>query len=877
MISSKPIQASFQKNADYQATLVNIKKMIPSLASIAKDIKNYAFEFIRSIEQQEKSKHDYTPANLGMNSDLSQNDKLFAELYSQTTVYGTFCSWIKFCSGNQDPRLFTFKNLSKNHPYGTILRRMYTNSSNSLSNIFRSLIDELIHIFQTTAFHTLLNNSESLLTTFYSEFLLHYDPVTAKQNGMIYTPEPIVIFMFDTINHLCQSKLYISGGIMGSIANKKKGSLVYLDPAAGTMAFAGGFLKYIGLKFQSQFGKNSKIYKEKFKIWIKKKFVPNFYSFEILPAPYVLGHIRLLHTLDELGVNFQDEDLNIKYFLQNTLESAQDQKFQSCMTKLGDSIVIIGNPPYNLSSQNNCKWITDKISDYKKDLQEKNHKILSDDYVKFIRFAQWKVKQVGTGVVALITNSRYLEGQMFSVMRKSLRQTFDHIYIVDLHGDMRKKEAGNPFDIRVGVCIAFMVRIDNRPNKNAAIHYMNVPQNTREEKFATLAQGFEENSFELLAETKKNYFVKLDMEHLDRYETFTPINQFFKKTPTSGIMAGRDHLVMDTDQTTVETNLTRFFSKDFEKLEQLKVKVHDSKSWKKEKIFSKTNLDHAKSTIQTVQYRGFDYRYIAYDRSIVEGHRMGYIDQITEKNPAITVSKSSRKPQFCTAFISTRLIEKCFMSITDTAYAFLLNYNGKSNILLPELEFAASPEEFFYYLYGILFSPTYRSRYDPYLRKSFPGIPLTSDHMQFQAISDLGFELAQAHTLNISIDPTLETADIAPDQWFIQNLTFDPKEKCVFFNTPKKNQSKKIKFRNTPWIKGITQAMWDFQIGNIPQLSQFLKSRQFNATQKWNTLQRGLTHEELIQFLKICSAIKKSLQLLPLLDSVYRKIDILDE
>ncbi|UYP47391.1 hypothetical protein NEF87_003676 [Candidatus Lokiarchaeum ossiferum] len=875
MISSKPIQASSQKNRDYQTTLANIKKMIPLLANIAKDIKEYALEFMRTIDKLEIKEHNFTPSNLGIDSELFQKDELFAELYTQSIIYGTFCSWIKFCSSHKDSTKFTIKNLASNHPYGKILHKMYGNSRNSLSNIFRSLIDELINVFQTTTFHTLLNNSESLITTFYSEFLLYYDPLTAKQNGMIYTPEPIVIFMYDAIHHLCQTKLNIPNGVIGSTRKNKKENLIFLDPAAGTMAFAGGLLKYTGLKFQHQFGQQSKKYKDNFQLWLKDYFFPYFYSFEVLPAPYVLGHIRLLHTLDRLDVPFQGEELNIKYFLQNTLDSASNHKFKSKMTTSGDTIVIIGNPPYNLSSQNNCKWITEKIQDYKQGLQEKNQKILADDYVKFIRFAQWKVEQVGTGVVAMITNSRYLEGQMFSVMRNSLRQTFDHIYIVDLHGDMRKKESGNPFDIRVGVCIAFMVRIDNRPNKNAAIHYMDVPQNTREEKFAILAQGFEEGLFELLPETKKNYFVKLDMEHLDRYETFTPINKFFKRTPTSGIMAGRDHLVMDTDETTVRSNLTKFFNKDFETLEQLKVKVHDSKSWKKEKIFSQTNLEDAKNTIQTVQYRGFDHRYIAYDRSIVEGHRMGYIDQINQGNPAITVSKSSRKPQFCTAFISTRLIEKCFMSVTDTAYAFLLNYDGQSNVLLPILDFTTSQEEFFYYIYGVLFSPTYRTRYDAYLRKSFPGIPLPSNQEYYRRLSELGFKLAQAHTLNISIDPSLETADIAPDQWIIQNFRFDKRKECIFFNDLKKNPSTGSSDLSTPWIKGISQAMWEFQIGNIPQLSQFLKSRQFNSTQKWNTLQRGLTHEELIIFLKICSAIKKTLQLLPLLDSIYQKMDVI--
>ena len=220
-----------------------------------------------------------------------------------------------------------------------------------------------------------------------------------------------------------------------------------------------------------------------------------------------------------------------------------------------DIFVIMGNPPYNLSSQNNCAWINEKLGEYKEGLDEKNQKILADDYVKFLRFGQWKIEQVGTGVLAFITNNKYFDGQMFSVMRKSLRKTFDHIYIVNLHGDMRKNESGNPFDIRVGVGIAIMVRSNNSPNKHAASHYMDVPHATREEKFAVLGQGFDESHFRLLPETQKNYFVEMNTDLLEHYESFIPINRLFKAEPTSGIMVGRDRLLMDVDPAVVEENL----------------------------------------------------------------------------------------------------------------------------------------------------------------------------------------------------------------------------------------------------------------------------------------------------------------------------------
>jgi len=700
-----------------------------------------------------------------------------------------------------------------------------------------------------------MNTNEDLLSKIenYGKYLKDIDPITAKEKGVVYTPDKIVDFMIGSIDFLLLKFFNLKEGV------RTEKNLKYLDPAAGTNTFACGLLKYVKRKFLEE-NSNLPSAQGAFNYWVKNGFLNNTYLIEIMKDPYLLGHLRVLSTLDKLGMNLKLNDLNLNSSLSNTFLIPNYMKKNDPR----EVFVIMGNPPYNLSSQNNCTWINEKIDDYKKGLKERNKKIISDDYVKFLRFGQWKIEQVGTGILAMITNSRYLEGQMFPVMRKSLRKTFDHIYIVNLHGDMRKKETGNPFDIRVGVCIAFMVRIDNSPNKKAAIHYMDVPNPTREEKFSILSHGFNEERFKLLSETTKNYFVDIDTELLDRYESFPSIDSFFVSTPTSGIMVGKDHLLVDTDQKNVETNLNLFFDKDFDRLDELKIKTHDSKSWKKEKVYAKTNLKHAISKITPIQYRGFDFRYIAYDRSIVEGHRMGYIDQISQKNPAITVSKSSRKAHFCTAFIANQIIEKCYMSVTDTSYAFLLNKDGKSNIdkKSSRTPFKCSNEEIFYYIYGILFSMTYRKRYDEYLLKGFPRIPITKNRSLFIEMSELGYKLAQAHLLNLTIDPKLNVAEIAPDRRIVKDFYYAPEEECLYLDKTKNS-----------WIKGISNDIWSFKIGDIPQLSQFLKSRKFSSVRKWNTLQRSLSHHELIIFLKICSAIMKTIEILPIIDNLYQQID----
>ena len=132
-------------------------------------------------------------------------------------------------------------------------------------------------------------------------------------------------------------------------------------------------------------------------------------------------------------------------------------------------MVVVGNPPYSGHSANKNPWIEGLVKDYYKvdgqPLGEKNPKWLQDDYVKFIRFGQWRIDQTHQGILAFITNHGCLDNPTFRGMRRSLEQTFDQIYVIDLHGNTKKKEISpdgskdeNVFDIQQGVSISLMLK-----------------------------------------------------------------------------------------------------------------------------------------------------------------------------------------------------------------------------------------------------------------------------------------------------------------------------------------------------------------------------------------------------------------------------------
>src|ERR1019366_10762597 len=172
-------------------------------------------------------------------------------------------------------------------------------------------------------------------------------------------------------------------------------------------------------------------------------------------------------------------------------------------------MVVMGNPPYAGHSANKGQWIKDllhgmdaktgkKTGNYFEadggSLDERNPKWLNDDYVKFMRFAQWRIEQTGYGILAFITNHGYLDNPTFRGMRQSLMQSFDDIYLLDLHGNSKKKEKApdggkdeNVFDIQQGVAIGLFVKRGKAPDKPAQVYHADL-YGTREKKYAVLAE-----------------------------------------------------------------------------------------------------------------------------------------------------------------------------------------------------------------------------------------------------------------------------------------------------------------------------------------------------------------------------------------------------
>ncbi|MCD6455983.1 MAG: hypothetical protein J7K81_04245 [Methanophagales archaeon] len=299
--------------------------------------------------------------------------------------------------------------------------------------------------------------------------------------------------------------------------------------------------------------------------YLEEHVMRDFHAFELLVAPYVIGHFRVAMLLEELGYELEDEK-RFKFFLTNTLEMKEPEQRALPLTNLIKEAeeakevkekipirVVLGNPPYSVSSENKPDFIEKLMENYKEDVRkERNIQPLSDDYIKFIRFAHWKLDRAGKGIVGFITNNSYLSGVIHRGMRKKLLASFDQIYILNLHGSSRigelTPEGGkdeNVFDIQQGVAIALFVKLEKPlEEKKKQVYYADL-WGLRSEKYRNLFENDVESTEWQELEPREPYysFVPKDFARQEEYEKFWKVTDIFKEW-SSGVKTHRDHFVV---------------------------------------------------------------------------------------------------------------------------------------------------------------------------------------------------------------------------------------------------------------------------------------------------------------------------------------------
>lgn len=817
----------------------------------------------------------------------------FADLYAQTLTYGIFAARTR--SEGEFNRELIYKYIPSTLG---ILRSIFRFISlEEPPKALAILIDDIADILFKTDIQNILHRfyaegrGKDPIVHFYEAFLSEYDPKLRKKRGVYYTPEPAVRYIVSSIHSLLKLRFAKDDGLASD-------GVTILDPAAGTLTFPAEAIRVSIEEYEKKYGSGS-IHK-----LIKKHILPNFYAIELMMAPYTVGHLKISYLLAEHDYKLC-EDERFKLYLSNTLEPDMPEQIMlpiaydiSKECELANQVkyqepilVIMGNPPYSGESENVNTWTEDLLktdmggaqSYYTidgKPLGERNPKWLQDDYVKFLRFAQWKIHKAGKGIVGMITNHGYLDNPTFRGMRQSLMNTFDDIYILDLHGNANKKETApdgskdeNVFDIRQGTAIVLMVKTGKKKTGIAKVFHHEL-FGLRQSKYDWLDKNeFKAEDFEELKPRSPFYLFRPKAAGNEHYLKWTSLPDIFPVNSV-GIVTARDRLTIQGTENQVRNTIHHFTSLDVESAREAYKLGKDVVGWKVKNAQNDlidSGLDD--KNIVPILYRPFDIRYTYYTGKSTGFHcrpRKEVMTHMQEENIAIvSVRQVKSGNTWQHVSISNMISESCYISnkTSEISYVFPLYLHPDENDndifanskreynIAPEVidhftdlwdEF--EPEQFFYYTYAILHSNEYRQRFKQCLSLDFPRIPFTDDYDIFSSLVDLGKKLADIHLLKSSdLNPPLAKYQGSGSNDTVEFIRYNKKKQIVQINADK-------------YFEGITPELWNYQVGGYKVLHKYLKDR------------RNKTLNEPILYCRIATALAFTIDIQDQIDQIIESV-----
>ncbi|EAI9075922.1 DNA methyltransferase [Campylobacter jejuni] len=802
----------------------------------------------------------------------------FCDSFAQTLTYSLFLAKLNNDTAKEIDLNNAKKFIPKSFPLIRSMSGFLDDSFENLENI-KWLLEEIIsiinHIDITSIIKELnktgekdLFNRLTILSThkdpylhFYETFLASYDPKLREVRGVYYTPAPVVIFIINAIDEALKQDFNHKKGLSEALDK----NITLLDFATGT----GTFLLEAFRKALEPINKNSVNYNP-------KALIDKFCGFEFLIAPYTIAHLKLSQSFKEEFNSPLNDNESLKIALTNTLYSksiTQEENSQNTLFTLADLtnefkkaqkikeeqiLIITGNPPYSGASSNKGLYedeikISYGLEPSKANLSkeqkeyinlyfqektkqntktfkaiyekhklenEKNPKWLLDDYVKFIRFAQSKIDSQENGIFAFISNNSFLDNPTFRGMRYSLMQSFDKIYILNLHGDTRKKEKApdgskddNVFDIMQGVSINIFIK-QNSKAKNTKIYYHDL-------------YGKRKDKYEFLYENDLNFIKWTLVKNNEPFYLFLPQNNDLLEEYNKGISVKDIFMLLSVGIVSAKDSI--LISTNTEKLKQ---QIHDYYN------------EFDKKNIKEIAYRPFDTQKIYYDIKKVERPRIETMEHFLEnENIGLICDRGTKLNNIDNIFISSKIIDLHLVGSGSYIYPLYLypttrskKFLKKENPNFNEENFTSkienfkesfrtfidelykekfSPEDILGYIYAVLFHKIYREKYLDFLKIDFPKIPFVENKKIFKNLSKLGLKLVNLHLLkNGELNSNAGEAlfkSIKNKNFKIQKIKYNKDAKELFIN-------------ESLYFNKVSPEIYEFKIGGYAVLDKYLKS-----------------------------------------------------
>lgn len=802
----------------------------------------------------------------------------FCDSFAQTLTYSLFLAKLNNDTAKEIDLNNAKKFIPKSFPLIRSMSGFLDDSFENLENI-KWLLEEIINIINHIDITSIIKelnktgekdlfNRPTILSThkdpylhFYETFLASYDPKLREVRGVYYTPAPVVIFIINAIDEILKQDFNHKKGLSEALDK----NITLLDFATGT----GTFLLEAFRKALEPISKNSVNYNP-------KALIDKFCGFEFLIAPYTIAHLKISQSFKEEFNSPLNDDESLKIALTNTLyfkSISKEQNDQNTLFTLIDLtrefkkaqkikeeqiLIITGNPPYSGASSNKGLYKDEiKISyglepskanlskEQKKYINlyfqektkqntstfkaiyekhklenEKNPKVMLDDYVKFMRFAQSKIDSQESGIFAFISNNSFLDNPTFRGMRYSLMQSFDKIYILNLHGDTRKKEKApdgskddNVFDIMQGVSINIFIK-QNSKAKNTKIYYHDL-YGKRKDKYEFLYENDLNSIKWTLVKNNEPFYLFLPQNNdlLEEYNKGISVKDIFMLSSV-GIASSKDAILISTNNKKLEQQVYNFYN------------------------------EFDKKYIKEIAYKPFDTQKIYYDIKKVERPRIDIMEHfLGYENIGLIYDRGTNLKEISNLFISSKVIDKhlvgansyvspLYLYPTTRSKKFLKKENPNFNeenftskienfkesfrTFIDELyKEKFSPEDILGYIYAVLFHKIYREKYLDFLKIDFPKIPFTKDKNTFKNLSKLGLKLINLHLLkNDELDFNVGEAlfkDIKNKNFKIQKIKYNKDTKELFIN-------------ESLYFNKVSPEIYEFKIGGYAVLDKYLKS-----------------------------------------------------
>jgi len=771
------------------------------------------------------------------------------------------------------------------------------------------------------------SGQEDPVVHFYEQFLQEYDRQQRVERGVFYTPDPVVSYIVRAVDDLLKSEFGIAEGLASAERDSITGEhkVQILDPATGTGTFLAHIIDRIAT---AQNAADTPAWND----YVAKDLLPRLNGFELMMAPYTIAHMKLGLKLRQTGYNFESDE-RLRVFLTNALEEpleaqetlkiagflSQESDEAASVKRARPVMVVLGNPPYsNFGQLNQNRWILELLTDYKKGLEERKIN-LNDDYVKFLRFGQWRIEKTGKGVLAFITNNSFLDGITHRQMRRSLMETFDQLFILNLHGSSMVQETApdgakdeNVFDIRQGVSISIFVKNGSQVIKNKT--YICDVWANRKDKYDYLNTiKFKATNWkEIQPQSPEFFFVDKDFLKQTEYQSNQQVTKFFCGY-SSGIQTKRDKIAIADNSQSLKNTLEDFVSLESETIRKKYQLPADGRDWRIEwaSQHARKILNSNEGIVECL-YRPFDIKWTVIDdtsKGFVAYSRYGTMRHMLSANLALISTRQLSSDSFRHIFVTQSVIDGNTISLQTREYNYLFNlYNypqrgqlidaspwklsdkGRRPNLDPafvqelvdkldlsfitdgrgDLQTTFGPEDIFHYAYAVFHSPAYRQRYAEFLKIDFPRLPLTGDVALFRKLAQLGADLVALHLLE---------DDYAAASWNLEGEDSPLAQTGVDFVLGSNSTTVGAMGKSSAWQKGcvyidtshiqtsshftgVPEAVWNFHVGGYQVCHKWLYDRRGNSKEPG----RSLTPEDIEHYKRIVAALRETILLMEAID-----------